>query len=52
MVKRILESEGPLFFAFIGNDCIIVMMNMNGNKRHIILDQEKSKEFINAIHQK
>lgn len=51
MIQRILESKEPMFFAFIANDCIIVITTINNVKRNIVLDASKSKEFITAIHQ-
>lgn len=51
MVQKILDGKEAYFFAFTSNNCIIVVTVMNNVKRNIVLDQEKSKEFINSIHQ-
>jgi hypothetical protein len=51
MIQRILESTEPLFFAFTANGCIVVITIINNVKRNIVLDAEKSKQFITAIHQ-
>ena len=51
MVQRILDSKEAFFFAITSNDTVIVLMNINSVVRHIVLDKEKSKEFLTAIHE-
>jgi hypothetical protein len=51
MVQRILESKEPMFFAFTADGCVMVITILNNVKRNILLDSDKSKEFITSIHQ-
>jgi hypothetical protein len=51
MVQRILDSKEAYFFAITANGIVIVLINIDDTPRHIVLNEEKSKEFLTAIHQ-